>query len=619
MAEHQIEARILLRYDTISNWYNSEIILKKGEAAVALYPSRKTLGKTDNEPDNTPPAVGIKIGDGVHYFDELPWVQGIAADVYNWAKQSTKPTYEASEISGLAEYISTHSGGNGSGSNGTGGIYRIIYNAQTQKYILQIYNTADEYWEDTDSEIDFSSVSSRLNALENWANGFSTNIGNIELPLMAFIIDGLNDYLSRLEVEDNKVAHQFVTSVSQHNGKIAVKRDGITANDISGGILPTMYGGTGLEEVFEGSVLAGSANGEIVLKNYTNRIINDERSDLTTAGAVIDYVTNATAGLTGAMHFIGEATVTIANNSSIDPQINGYVFRNAQLGDVILGNNKEEYVWTGSIWRLLGDEGSYAVKGAITNADIADNAAINISKINNLSNLLDSKVDKQEGKILTSNDFTNEYKNKLDNIEEEAQKNLIEHIYINDVEVRPTTVDDVANVISFRMSSLTEEEAEQLRQTSEKVQTIETNAQVNKIESISIDGDKQTPDSEKNVNIALAPYTNVIESISLNNGSPLSVVNKNVNINLDESALAFEVITGADVPGDTANDRQISIINKRLQLARISKTGSIYDITNLNNKYTITTPVAEQDQEEYIILNCGNAQKLIDNFSILNN
>jgi len=87
MAEHTIETRILLRYDTLSNWLDSTVILKQGEAAIAASSFDYTIEGTNNRPANTPPAVGIKIGDGYHYFSELPWVQGIAGDVYNWAKQ----------------------------------------------------------------------------------------------------------------------------------------------------------------------------------------------------------------------------------------------------------------------------------------------------------------------------------------------------------------------------------------------------------------------------------------------------------------------------------------------------------------------------------------------------
>jgi hypothetical protein len=50
-----------------------------------------------------PVAVGIKIGDGRSYFDELPWIQAIASDVYSWAKSSTPPS--ADTIPGLAQYI----------------------------------------------------------------------------------------------------------------------------------------------------------------------------------------------------------------------------------------------------------------------------------------------------------------------------------------------------------------------------------------------------------------------------------------------------------------------------------------------------------------------------------
>jgi len=69
---------------------------------------------------------------------------------------------------------------------------------------------------------------------------------------------------------------------------------------------------------------------------------------------------------------------------------------------------------------LLGDEGSYAIKGSIRDADIDPDADIAQSKIAHLADSFDAKVDKVEGKTLTSNDFTDELKSKLDNIEEGA-------------------------------------------------------------------------------------------------------------------------------------------------------------------------------------------------------
>jgi len=105
------------------------------------------------------------------------------------------------------------------------------------------------------------------------------------------------------------------------------------------------------------------------------------------------------------MHYIGEATVEITSGSSVNPRIQDYNFSQALPGDVIIFN-QAEYVWTGNYWNLLGDEGSYAVKGSIVDRDISDDAAISQGKIYNLTEDLDSKVDKEEGKTLTSNDFT---------------------------------------------------------------------------------------------------------------------------------------------------------------------------------------------------------------------
>ena len=72
-------------------------------------------------------------------------------------------------------------------------------------------------------------------------------------------------------------------------------------------------------------------------------------------------VTAADLGLSSAMHFIGTATVNIAEDSTTDPKITGYTFANAQKGDVILYNHLE-FVWDGTKWEKLGDDSSYALK-----------------------------------------------------------------------------------------------------------------------------------------------------------------------------------------------------------------------------------------------------------------
>lgn len=101
MAEHILNTRITLKYDTYENWQKSTLVLKVGEVAICAVPSGVTV-----EGITKPPAVLQKIGDGVHVFKDLPWLQAVASDVHTWAKAASKPTYEAKEITGLDTYIS---------------------------------------------------------------------------------------------------------------------------------------------------------------------------------------------------------------------------------------------------------------------------------------------------------------------------------------------------------------------------------------------------------------------------------------------------------------------------------------------------------------------------------
>ena len=395
MAEtNRVEARLLLRYATYNQWMSSSVILLPGEAAIAYFPQLSTLNATDNLPENTPPAIGIKIGDGYSYFYELPWVQAPAADVYNWAKQPTPPA--ANTIPGLSEYVAAaieNSGGGSGSGGGTSSIsaYRIIYDSANSKYVLQAYDDTTQAWINTTSEINLSSILNRITGIENWANGAFTNIGNIDIPLLGYIQDEVVNYINQLDNNDEEIPHQFVTSVTQTNGLIAVTRSSISIGDLTG-VLSTEHGGTGLTRVEDDELLIGSADGTIQPRQFVTHIEEDDRSVFATAGAIIDYVLEKTAGLTGAMHYIGEATVEINPNinPNVNPNITGYDFSKVRDGDVITYNYKE-YVWAGG-WRLLGDEGSYAVKGSITNNDIAENAYIAQYKIDGLEDTLNTRV-----------------------------------------------------------------------------------------------------------------------------------------------------------------------------------------------------------------------------------
>lgn len=94
-----LNVRIKNKFDTYENWMGSSLVLEAGEIAIASIPSGDNTGLT-------PPAIGVKVGDGSKTFSQLSWIQAIAGDVSSWAKAATKPEYKASEITGLADYIS---------------------------------------------------------------------------------------------------------------------------------------------------------------------------------------------------------------------------------------------------------------------------------------------------------------------------------------------------------------------------------------------------------------------------------------------------------------------------------------------------------------------------------
>lgn len=116
----------------------------------------------------------------------------------------------------------------------------------------------------------------------------------------------------------------------------------------------------------------------------------------------IQAINNQLGGLTGAMHFIGKATVDITDGSTTDPVITDYDFTNKkEKGDVILGkDDHKEFVWNGSAWEELGDEGSYVLKTTTINGKAlsgnitltaADVGAASASTIETMQAAIDSK------------------------------------------------------------------------------------------------------------------------------------------------------------------------------------------------------------------------------------
>lgn len=92
MANKTLNTRIKLRYASYAEWMSSTVKLLAGEVAVCYVESN------NEEVKNTAPTVLFKVGDGTHTFSELQWASARAADVYDWAKTSSRPVYTKADV-----------------------------------------------------------------------------------------------------------------------------------------------------------------------------------------------------------------------------------------------------------------------------------------------------------------------------------------------------------------------------------------------------------------------------------------------------------------------------------------------------------------------------------------
>ena len=359
-----LNTRIQLKCDTYENWQANDIVLMNSEIGLCVIPA--DTGAVQSEP-----TVIAKIGDGTKKFSELDWMSAKAADVYAWAKAAAKPTYQASEIEGLEDFISGE-------VKDTNTQYQIVKNGNLG-FKLQKKDIGDPDFTDVNT-IDLVAPtlapgSANGTVAYNGADVAVTGLKDAAYSTVADIIAQVtgpaepeepatgadntiagakayaDEKVAALDFTDSAVTHQFVTAENETDGVVSVVRAQPAVADING--LDT----------------ALAAKQDTVVFNTAYDASSNKAATMTD-------VTNAVAGLSGAMHFVGSSTTDPAGGTVTigDAPYSG------KSGDVVLFGQKE-YVFDGTNWKLLGDEGSYAVKGAITNADIAAGAAIDASKV----------------------------------------------------------------------------------------------------------------------------------------------------------------------------------------------------------------------------------------------
>lgn len=422
-----LNTRIRSKIDYFSTWQSSNFIPLLGEICIAIIPrnvdatraediannvNTSTISATgiENAPRGsldannvslTPYAIGMKVGDGANRFRDLPWIQAIAGDVYGWAKKAVP---EAGDIK-----VSYNNNNNSDVQTAITGIEQSLGNIVTQG-------------------VDPASLGQALADLQEQLKGENTII---------FESNPLNN-------EDPPVATyptQIIRSLVQNGLSVTATGSALTVED-----LPNIP----LSKISDIRISSSynSANSEIATIADINSVIAQK--------------------IGNALTFIGKSTTEIKEGlveNYIQPTINGEVITTGKLaiGDVVLWRSERiinagteaeetiisdlEFVWTGpeTGWELIGDEGSYAIRGSIRLSDLTSDLQ---SKINEINSKLDSTTaaNTYVAKNGTDRLMTAAEGTKLAGIAEGAQVNTIEKVKVNGTELSIDSNDKSVNV-----------------------------------------------------------------------------------------------------------------------------------------------------------------------------
>ena len=407
MANTTLNTVIKLRYDSYENWQaNSTVVLQAGEAGICNVPASSGTGLNE-------PATLMKIGNGTSTWAELPWISSLAADVVPSLKGSN-PTLPVESVTGLDDYLAEH------GAIDTDTQYQIVKDGDMGIKLQSKAKGAGE-WTDvvTVTLTATAEITTAIQALD--AAAVTAGAGEIisEVSETDGVVSVKKRALTAADIPTLTTAKisDFATAV---DGRIDTKVGDIGESaDVAEFVTDTVDTAIGTLNLNVVTAGTGQVIGQIQqtdgavtaqLKTLSAddipAIPQSKVTDLTTTLAgkqdslaftstynaennkvVLENDLNAAiSGLSGAMHYVGESTTDPSTGTAT---VEGH--ENWVSGDVVTYNAKE-YVYDGENWRELGDEASYAIKGSITNSDIAAGAAIDQSKIANLVTDLAAKA-----------------------------------------------------------------------------------------------------------------------------------------------------------------------------------------------------------------------------------
>ena len=272
----------------------------------------------------------------------------------------------------------------------------------SKKTIYAVHNEITEAQDALNNTI--NGISATATAAKEKAEANETAIGTLNGTGDGSVAKQITTAINKLNATDAD-ATGVVRKVTQENGIITAHHGQVTEADIS----PISH-----TKIKDWDTELG--------KKQDNLVFNTAYNATNNKVATMTDVNNAVSGLSGAMHYIGDSTTDPTLEAG--PTVTGHSGAYAK-GDVVT-YNKKEFVYDGTAWRELGDEGSYALKDSVYTKTDANNTF----------------VKKETGKRL----MTDEEGTKLGNV----NTAITEAVEANSIDVDGTSIEITNNKLGVK-------------------------------------------------------------------------------------------------------------------------------------------------------------------------
>lgn len=484
MANKTFNTRLKLKYDTYTNWHTKNPVLLAGELAICVVPA-------DSNQATNEPTVLMKCGDGTKTFNELGWISGLSADVYGWAKSKDKPTYSANEINGLANYISGQ-------IQDTNTVFKLESDAENgRKFYLYSKEINGEWGTKPVSTI---TIPEKVYTLATGTANGTVKFNGEDVAVKGLGSAAYTDSTAydangaAKTAEDNAKAYA--------DGKIGTVADGTTVVAMIADAKKAGTDAAAAAQAAQSTADSKTTMEAVEAKGYATKTeaqgyANAKDTAIAAAQSAADTAQEGVDGLKTRVSTIEGDYLKTADKTALQTAIDTEKGRmdaflaSAEVGDAAIDTLKElqDYITThgeaaatlttkvGTLETTVGKaaEGENPATGLVKS--VADNASAiaaeqtrakgiegNLqSAINTLNGAntvngsvaktvkdavdaaqatlqgnIDKKVDKVSGKGLSTNDYTNDEKTKLEGIAAGAQVNVIETVKVNGVALTPT-------------------------------------------------------------------------------------------------------------------------------------------------------------------------------------